>query len=89
MSLTLLDEETSTSHMIALLDCFCLAIGLVLNWDKSRGYRKSLGGAERTAWTQSLNIVWIEGDDIRKLLGTPFGLSLSAPSVDSFMQEGL
>lgn len=37
-SLTLLKEENSTRQMIALLDRFYLAIGLVLNWGKSTGY---------------------------------------------------
>lgn len=43
--------------------------------------------AVRPPWTHALNIVWMDGDSTSKLLGTPFGISLAAPSVDTFLQD--
>lgn len=86
-SMSLLDEESSVMAMIATLEEFCAGLGLVLNWEKSSGYwySKILGG--RPPWTNQLNIKWAAAGNIRKLLGSVFGLSLSSGDVDEFLIE--
>lgn len=41
----------------------------------------------RPVWTNQLGINWTEDDEVGKLLGTPFGLSLSTHDVDAFLQD--
>lgn len=86
-SFTLLGEEVPVKALITLLDCFCLASGLVLNWGKSCGYWSSAITVARPPWTQQLNVVWVDEASTNKLLGTPFGMKLAALFVDSFMQD--
>jgi hypothetical protein len=39
-------------------------------------------------WTEHLGVVWVdEEDDLSKLFGTPFGLSLKASNVDEFLKD--
>jgi hypothetical protein len=87
-SLTLLGEEGPTREAIATLQTFCEGCGLILNWDKSCAYWKTRNGDPRPPWTEYLGVTWVDDrDDIRKLLGTPFGLSLTSHNVDEFLQE--
>jgi hypothetical protein len=86
-SLTLLGEEDSAKVGILTLKTFCMGCGLVLNWEKSCGYWKD-GGRIRPVWTEQLGVSWIDDEqDLSKLLGTPFGLSMSAQCVDEFLVE--
>jgi hypothetical protein len=87
-SLTLLGEERPTRAAVRTLEAFCLGSGLILNWNKSGGYWKDRGGIPRPPWTEFVGVTWIDdGADISKLLGTPFGLSLSTQNVDDFLKE--
>jgi hypothetical protein len=86
-SFTLRGEEESVRNLIYLLETFCAASGLVLNWRKSCGYWKSHLTWFRPQWTDLLGITWAEEDDVSKLLGAPFGLSLTAGEVDDFLYE--
>jgi hypothetical protein len=86
-SLTFLGEELSAKEGVHTLQTFCLGCGLVLNWEKSCGYWKD-GRSGWPGWSEQLGVTWIdEEDDISKLLGTPFGLSMSSQSMDDFIKE--
>lgn len=84
---TLFGAKGSVRATIDLLGCFCRGSGLVLNWNKSCGYWSLRGGGGRTPWTNLLNVIWVDGDEVSKLLGTPFGMRLSTLSVDKFLQD--
>lgn len=84
-SFTLQGEEVPVKEMINILDSFCLASGLVLNWHKSCGYWKHGPDLNRPDWTNDLNITWIDDNCISKLLGTPYGLSIASQDVDEFL----
>jgi hypothetical protein len=77
-SFTLLGEEEPVRNLIYTLETFCLASGLVLNWQKSSGHWKSSNDICRPVWTYLLGITWAEEDSVSKLLGAPFGLSLTS-----------
>ena len=88
-SFTLLGDEEKVRNLIYLLETFCLASGLVLNWTKSNGYWKQKSGADRPPWTDMLGITWADEEGVSKLLGAPFGLSLATKDVDSFLLDKL
>lgn len=54
-SLTLRSKEAPIHQLFIILECFCLAIGLVLNWTKSRGFWHAVEA--RPPWTELLPIV--------------------------------
>jgi hypothetical protein len=74
-------------NLIYTLETFCMASGLVLNWQKSSGHWKSRMEPIRPLWTNHLGVTWIEEEDISKLLGAPFGMSLSSRDVNEFLYE--
>lgn len=86
-SFTFLGEEGSIRNLILTLDTFCLASGLVINWNKSNGHWKSHDMLFRPTWTNHLGITWAEDDNVGKLLGAPFRLSLSTTDVDNFLYD--
>jgi hypothetical protein len=86
-SLTLQGEEISIRGTILTLDTFCEGSGLVLNWLKSCGYWKAPDRSPRPWWTEALGINWAANEDVSKLLGTAFGLSISSGNVDSFLLD--
>lgn len=88
-SFTLLGEEVKVRYLISTLNTFCLATGLVLNWSKSSGYWKSGHTVGRPAWTEDLGITWASNDSVSKLLGAPFGLSLTTHDVNEFLHNRL
>jgi hypothetical protein len=51
-SFTLKGEEEPVKNLIYLLDTFCAASGLVLNWRKSSGYWKSHQLVMQPQWTE-------------------------------------
>lgn len=54
-SFTLRGEQESVNHLVSLLQTFCAASGLELNWAKSRAYWTSNGcGKEKPDWCTSL-----------------------------------
>lgn len=59
---TLLGDEVRFKALIDLLDCFCLASRLVINWGKSSGYWSSKTLVVRPQWTHLLNIAWVDGE---------------------------
>jgi hypothetical protein len=42
-------------------------------------------GEPRPAWTSALPIQWAGAGKVSKLLGSPFGLTLSSSDVDQFL----
>ena len=88
-SFTLFRDKEKVRCLVYLLEMFCLATGLVLNWMKSSGYWKQKGGVDRPPWTDMLSITWADEEGVSKLLGAPFGLSLATKDVDSFLLDKL
>jgi exonuclease III len=86
-SFTLTGEEAPVKSLIHILNTFCLASGLVINWLKSCAYWKGAHLDPRPAWTDLLGIIWARGDEVSKLLGTPFGMTLTSADVDKFLLE--
>lgn len=86
-SFTLLGEEESVRSLIYLLETFCLASGLVINWHKSSGHWKFKDSLFRPPWTNLLGIKWADEEEVSKLLGAPFGLSLATEDVDKFLYD--
>ena len=84
-SFTLADEEEPVRNLIHTLNTFCLASGLVLNWQKSCAYWKR--AVIHPGWTDLLGVVWARGDEVSKLLGTPFGMSITSGDVDKFLLD--
>jgi hypothetical protein len=84
-SFTLLGEEEPLRNLIYFLEIFCLASRLVINWRKSCGYWRARLNPLRPAWTGQLGVTWAEPNSVSKLLGAPFGLSLSTDDVNSFL----
>ena len=88
-SFTLFGDEEKVRCLIYLLERFCMATGLVLNWTKSSRYWKQKGGIARPPWTDMLRITWADEEGVSKLLGAPFGLSLATKDVDYFLLDKL
>lgn len=88
-SFTLLGEETEVRNLIHTLKTFCLASDLVLNSTKSNGYWKSPNSPIRPDWTNDLGVTWASNEEVSKLLGAPFGLSLSTSNVNDFLHDRL
>ena len=88
-SFTLLGVEEKVRCLIYLLEMFCLASGLVLNWTKSSRYWKQKGGIDQPPSTDMLGITWADEEGVSKLLGAPFDLSLATKDVDSFLLDKL
>lgn len=88
-SFTTFGDEEKVRNLIYLFETFCLPPGLVLNWTKSNGYWKCDSTAGRFAWRDHLGIAWAENDSVSKLLGAPFGLSLTTANVDEFLHNRL
>lgn len=55
-SFTLLGEEQPIRYLLYTLDTFCMATGLIINWDKSCGYWKDENNPVRPRWTDNLGI---------------------------------
>jgi hypothetical protein len=86
-SMTIRGEEAAVRNMVSTLQFFYSGSGLSLNVEKSTTYWWEPGGHARPLWTESLGFQWASNQDISKLLGTPFGLSISATDVDCFLSE--
>ena len=87
-SFTLLGDEGKVRCLVYLLETFCLATRLVLNWSKSSGYWKQKGNVGWPPWTNMLGISWAD-EGVSKLLGAPFGLALTTKDVDTFLLDKL
>ena len=88
-SFTLFGDEEKVRCLVYLLEMFCLATGLVLNWSKSSGYWKQKGNIGRPPWMNMLGISWADEEGVSKLLGAPFGLALTTKDVDTFLLDKL
>jgi hypothetical protein len=86
-SFTLAGEEEPVRKLIQILNSFCLASGLVLNWQKSSAYWKGEANTPRPAWTDLLGVIWARDDEVSKLLGTPFGMNINSGDVDKFLLD--
>jgi exonuclease III len=86
-SFTLRGEKEPVRNLIYILETFCAASGLVLNWGKSSGHWKSHRTMFRPQWTEHLGVTWAEEEDVGKLLGAPFGLSLTSGDINDFLYE--
>jgi hypothetical protein len=86
-SLTLRREEGLVRRAIYTLDTLCVGSGLIVNWVKSCGYWKAGNGSPRPWWTDALSITWADNNEVSKLLGTTFGLSINSKDADSFLLE--
>jgi hypothetical protein len=84
-SLILRGEEYVVNNAVMTLDSFSTATGLQLNWDKSSAYWWKQEGEPRPLWTTQYRWQWGGETDVAKLLGTPFGLSISPGQVDQFL----
>lgn len=74
-SLTLKKEEENIKQIIYILKIFCLDLGLVLNWNKLSFYWKNDHSLIQRSWINELDIIWMDKNDVSKLLGVPFGMS--------------
>lgn len=86
-SFTLLGEEGSVRNLILSLDTFCIASGLVINWNKSSGHWECKDSLFRPPWTDYLGIKWADDNEVGKLLGAPFGMTLTSGDIDNFLYE--
>jgi hypothetical protein len=84
-SLTLRAEEQTVVNTVSALDSFNVASGLTLNWTKSCAYWWSFNRGPRPMWTTRFQWQWAREEDVSKLLGTAFGLSLSTGQIDQFL----
>ena len=88
-SFTLFGDEEKVRCLVYLLETFCMATGLMLNWTKSNGYWKHKGYVVQPPWTNMLRITWANEEEVSKLVEAPFGLSLATKDVDSFLFDKL
>jgi hypothetical protein len=72
-------------RLVYLLETYCLASGLIINWQKSNSYWKANHIFERPQWTEQLSVMRADNHNVSKLLGAPFRLSLSSEDVNSFL----
>lgn len=86
-SFTLYGEEETIKNLIGLLDMFCEATGLLINWTKSLGYWKFGPSNDRLPWANQLGIAWADNNSVSKLLGAPFGMSLSSKGIDDHLSN--
>jgi hypothetical protein len=84
-SLFLRGEEQVVRNTIELLNTFSFGSRLLFNWNKSMAYHWDPGGRPRPSWTEQLPSQWAAENDLSKLLGTPFGLSITTEEVDEFL----
>jgi hypothetical protein len=82
---TLVGEERNLLAISSLLQDFGHATGLVYNTRKSVLYWFSPLIPPR--WLQSFGCQIAQTQDLSKLLGTPFGISLETNDVDAFLQQ--
>lgn len=85
-SFTVRANLDSTSTLVNILQSFSLASGLLINWAKSGAYWQGRN-AQRPAWSQNFGWSWIPEGNLSKLLGSPFGLSISTADIDNFLVD--
>lgn len=83
-SFTVRADQGSVSSLVNILNYFSFASGLLINWSKSGAYWVSRNGLP-PAWAHTFSWTWVPEGNISKLLGTPFGLSISTVDVDQFL----
>ena len=84
-SLTIRAEEHYVIHTVHSLLTFSEASRLVINWAKSAAYWWHHELRIRPEWTNSLEWTWVSREEVSKLLGTPFGLSLNTTDIDNLL----
>ena len=73
----------SISILLRILHSFNLASGLLINWSKSSAYWAGRNGP-LPAWAHNFRCTWEAEGNISKLLGTPFGLSITTIDTNQF-----
>ena len=77
-------DQDSVSTLVSILQSFSLASGLLINWAKSGAYWEGRNRL-RPAWAQNYGWTWEPKGRISKLLGSPFGLSITTADIDQFL----
>jgi hypothetical protein len=72
-------------NTVSILHTFSSGSGLTLNWEKSGAYFWAAGSSQRPDWTNQFQFQWVSEHNLSKLLGTPFGISLSSQDVNDFL----
>ena len=83
-SLMIRGVKKDIDEMVRILKTFSEASGMEINWTKSCAYWYDKY-THKPDWLAGYNWKWAEEGDLSKLLGTPFGLNLNTPDVDSFL----
>ena len=85
-SFTVRAKHASVFNLVSILQSFTLASGLLINWEKSGAY---WAGSTRPPpdWANAFSWTWGAKGNITKLLGTPFGLTLSTTDSDQFLLD--
>jgi hypothetical protein len=78
-------RENHLRNLVQLLCTYAQAMGLHINWDKSLDYWFAPGPAP--PWLATFDFPWAIERNLSKLLGTPFGLNLHTPDIDTFLVE--
>jgi hypothetical protein len=81
-SLSIRGEEVHVQAAADTLQHFSRASGLIINESKSAAYFWAPQVNTCPLWTHRFRWQWAETHDVSKLLGAPFGLSLSTQDAD-------
>ena len=78
--------EESMRILVYMINSFCLASSLELNWTKSNAFWKSVVENPKPSWIELIDVTWADDDDVEKLLGSVFGMNLCAQDADKFLK---
>ena len=84
---SLVSIEQNIHNISSLVKEFGLATGLVYNPHKSLVYW--FGPLASPRWINTFDCQVAQTQDLSRLLGTPFGISLHTDDVDTFLQQKL
>ena len=73
--------------LVYMINSFCLASGLELNWTKSNAFWKGAVGNPKPSWIELIDVTWADDDDVGKLLGSIFGMNMCAQDTDKFLKD--
>jgi hypothetical protein len=72
---------------MATLHLFSAGSGLTLNWEKPGAFYWDVGNSQQPTWTYQFAFQWVSKDNVSKLLGTPFGITLATEAVNQFLLD--
>jgi hypothetical protein len=84
-SLFITAKELPVRATHEVLQRFCTTSSLLINKSKSSAYFWHPQLTQRLPWTADFHWQWMAAREVSKLLGVPFGLTLSAGDVDQFL----